>query len=525
MKSNNSSIKAVNPSATESNFQNLTENDPQRILIVDDDSDFADSLEELLRLNKYDTALASDYQQAIEIAGSYQPHVALLDIRLGLINGVDLIEDLNKATPHTQCIMLTGYASLDSAISALRLGAYDYLTKPPHPEELLLTIERCCHQIEMQKQHAQTTQALELSELRNRSILDFASDCIIVTDEDGCIETFNNSAETVFEYTEQEASGTSIYSLIKQHSVVNSAPSGIAEIGAIPMLETIAYRKSGSSFPVQLTISKTRFGGRYIYTYIIRDISERIKSENEIRQLNQELEQRVAGRTAELEATNRELEAFCYSVSHDLRAPLRAINGYSVALLEDYSKSLDEAGRNYLQRICGATHRMSQLIDDLLALSKVTRREICNEAVDLGDICREICKKYLESANTRTVEFVINDTAPVQADPNLIYILLDNLLNNAWKYTSKRDMARIEFGYSKENGKEAYFVRDNGVGFDMRYAGKLFGAFQRLHVHQDFEGTGVGLATVQRIINRHGGEIWAQSEEGNGAPFYFTLSR
>lgn len=257
-------------------------------------------------------------------------------------------------------------------------------------------------------------------------------------------------------------------------------------------------------------------------TRIIRE--RQVKAQNElIRRLNEELEQRVVDRTAELEASNRELQAFCYSVAHDLSTPLRGINGFSGILLEEYSAKLDEDAKNYLMRIGAAAARMGQLINDLLELSRVTRRELHREKIDLSLLARGIVKELRKQDPDRQAEFIIAEKLEGEGDPILVRLALENLLGNAWKYTAKVTSPKIEFGTCSSNGETVYFVRDNGIGFDMAYVHKLFIPFQRLHGIDEYGGTGVGLAAVQRIIARHGGKIWAEGEPGNGATFYFTV--
>lgn len=258
---------------------------------------------------------------------------------------------------------------------------------------------------------------------------------------------------------------------------------------------------------------------------VVIDITARKQAEEEIRHLNQDLERRVAERTAEIEAVNREIESFSYSVSHDLRAPLRAMSGFSQVLLSQYADRLDPQGSDYLERIDAAGRRMGELIEDLLDLSRITRRSMREKPLDLSALAQSVAEALRKSEPNRKVAFQIEGPLKAEGDPGLLRIVFENLLGNAWKFTSKRPEATIAFGKLKQEGKPVYFIRDNGAGFDMAYVDKLFGAFQRLHSQKEFEGTGIGLATVQRIIHRHGGMIWAEGAAGKGATFYFTLKK
>jgi signal transduction histidine kinase len=249
-------------------------------------------------------------------------------------------------------------------------------------------------------------------------------------------------------------------------------------------------------------------------------------SDDELRRRAGELREgreRLAERSAQLEAANKELEAFAYSVSHDLRAPLRAIDGFSQVLLEDCGERLDGTGRDALGRVRAATARMAQLIDDLLRLSRVSRGELRQEDIDLSEMARGVVSELSLSEPGRHVEVHVAEGVTAEGDPELVRLVLENLLGNAFKFTSKRAEARVDFGVERLDGMPVYFVRDNGVGFDMAYVDKLFGAFQRLHAGAEFPGTGIGLATVQRVVHRHGGRIWAQAAQGEGATFRFTL--
>ena len=261
---------------------------------------------------------------------------------------------------------------------------------------------------------------------------------------------------------------------------------------------------------------------------IIRLIATAIRktqAEDELRELNEELELRVQQRTAQLVSVNKELEAFSYSVSHDLRTPLRSIDGFSQALLEDYTDQLDETGKDYLTRVRSACKRMSNLIDDILSLSRLTRKDMDLREINLSELANDIISEFQENEPDRKVKVKVENNIKVLGDSTLIRTIMENLLGNAWKFTSKKQKARIDFGRKIINKEEVYYIQDNGVGFDMAYKDKLFAVFQRLHTYNEFKGTGIGLAIVQRIVNRHGGRIWAESAVGKGATFYFTLSK
>lgn len=270
-----------------------------------------------------------------------------------------------------------------------------------------------------------------------------------------------------------------------------------------------------------LSISAILFWATFLQA---RNFAQRAASEEKIRTLNTELEHRVEQRTAQLEVAVKELEAFSYSVSHDLRAPLRSIDGFSQVLLDDYESSLDATGQDYLRRVRAAAQRMGMLIDDLIKLSRATRASLNMGPVNLSSLASEIATELSSTFPGQHAEFITHPGIIAEGDRSLLRIALENLLGNAWKYSSKTPDPRIEFGQTEESGRIVFFVRDNGAGFDMRYVDKLFVAFQRLHGVNEFSGTGIGLATVQRIIARHGGRVWAESKPGEGATFYFTLS-
>ena len=372
---------------------------------------------------------------------------------------------------------------------------------------------------------AEAERRLRASEARFRNLLESAPDAIVVTDDQGRIQLVNAQTEQWFGYTRDELAGQSIEMLIPRRyrgKHVGYRESYHRDARMRPMgagLALFALRKDGSEFPVSIGLSPTRTEKGLAVFCLIRDITNEKATEVQIQELNRRLERD----NAELTAVNKELEAFSYSVSHDLRAPLRAIDGFSQALVEDAGPLLSAEHHSHLNRVRQAAQRMGLLIDDLIKLARVTRTDVNIDEVDLTGIARQIADGLQDSAPEREAEIFVAPDLHAKGDPRLLQVALENLLNNSWKFTAPRSLARIEFGRTHVDGEPAFFVRDNGVGFDMSYAGKMFGAFQRFHDAREFAGTGIGLATVQRIIHKHGGRIWADSQPGNGATFFFTL--
>ena len=354
-----------------------------------------------------------------------------------------------------------------------------------------------------------------------------SNDAITIQDFEGRITAWNRGAELMFGYSEQEALQMKIWQLAPSDKAAEQRDFHRRLFAGekVASFETQRLTKDGRLLDVWLTVTKlVDAAGKVIgIASTERDITKLKQVQEDLRKLNAELEQRVRDRTAELETANKELETFSYSVSHDLRAPLRSIDGFSRILLEKYSAKLDDEGKEHLGRVRAAAQHMGQLIDDLLKLSRASRVELRREAVDLTALAGEIVLELRRAEPARPVRWVITTGLAATGDRQLLRVVLDNLLNNALKFTSRQAEARIEFGAINGDQGCAFFVRDNGAGFDMAYAGKLFGAFQRLHSPADFPGTGIGLATVQRIIRRHRGRVWAEGEVNHGATFYFTL--
>jgi PAS domain S-box-containing protein len=346
---------------------------------------------------------------------------------------------------------------------------------------------------------------------------------VAITDARGKITYANDRFCTISKYPREELRG-------QDHRIINSGHHPKAffqklwetiKSGLVWRGELKNRAKDGSFYWVDTTIVPflDEHGKPTQFIAIRADITERKQAEETIVRLNAELR----AHAAQLEATNKELEAFAYSVSHDLRAPLRGMDGFSQALLEDYAGHLDATGQDYLRRIRAAAQRMGHLIDDLLKLAQVTRSEMVLDPVDLTALAHKAIAELQPQQAGRTVEWDISESLTALGDPRLLHLVLENLLANALKFSGKCEHARIEFGEQAQGAEQVFFVRDNGAGFDMAYASRLFGAFQRLHNPHEFPGTGIGLATVQRIIHRHGGRVWAEAQPGKGATFSFTL--
>jgi PAS domain S-box-containing protein len=389
-----------------------------------------------------------------------------------------------------------------------------------------------------------------------KGLLESAPDAMVITDAAGTIIIINAQTEKLFGFPRNEIIGKKVEFLIPErfHHVHTHHREGYVENpkvrGMGVGMELYGRHRDGSEFPVEISLSPLRVTDQDGLNVIaaIRDITKQVESRevikklnenlerlvkertaeleklySEVHDMNRELESRVTKRTLELEESNRELESFSYSVSHDLRAPLRSIDGFSNKILKDYSHLFDDQGRDYFSRVIHASQKMGHLIDDLLKLARLSRIEMNITTTDLSVLAEMTAIELKSAAPERKADFIIQPGMVAHADNNLMQIALQNLLGNAWKYTRNKPEAKIEFSSFQRDNKTVYFIRDNGVGFDMRYVNKLFGAFQRLHSVSEFEGTGVGLATVKRIIRRHHGTIWAEGEIDQGAVFYFTL--
>jgi PAS domain S-box-containing protein len=358
------------------------------------------------------------------------------------------------------------------------------------------------------------------------ALLDHTSAVIYMRGLDGRYLLVNREYERLFNVRRQDIVGLTDHDLFPAEVADDFRANDLAAIaeGRPVRMEEIAPGTDGPHTYVTVKFPLIDADGRpYAICGISTDITERKRAEEQVRRLNEELEERVRQRTAELEASTNELDAFAYSVSHDLRAPLRSLAGFSEVLLDDYADVLDDVGRGYLHRIEVNAARMSRMIDDLLDLSRATRVELRRQHVDLSAVAHDVVAELRDTEPGRDVAVTVADGLSADGDPHLIRLVLRNLLGNSWKFTARQPEAVIDVDAVGPE-RRTFFVRDNGAGFDMRYAAKLFGPFQRLHAKTEFEGTGIGLAIVSRIVQRHGGRIWAQGAVGQGATFFFTLT-
>ncbi len=369
----------------------------------------------------------------------------------------------------------------------------------------------------------------EIASLRLAAIVESSDDAIISKDLGGIITSWNKGAETIFGYSAGEMIGTSIVRLIPSDlhdEEKNQILGKIKREESVDHFETMCQTKDGRLISVSVTVSpiKDATGTVIGVSKVARDITRHKQAEDEIRRLNADLEGRVLERTAQLEAANSELEAFSYSVSHDLRAPLRAIGGFSRIVIEDHSASIDADGLRYLNLVEESARQMGRLIDDLLAFSRTSRQPLNVQPVNSRDVVNAALADLKAVEEAPRLNIQIGDLPDCEADPSLLRQVWLNLLSNALKYTKNRDPALVTIGSRRDGEADVFFVQDNGAGFDMKYADKLFGVFQRLHLAEEYEGTGVGLALVQRIVQRHGGRVWTEAEVNRGATFYFTLT-
>lgn len=522
------------------------------ILIVDDKPENLRVLDKMLTEKGYTVRKAINGNLALKSAESTTPDLILLDIKMPEMDGYQVCKQL-KSNFKTEEIPVIFISALDETIDkvhAFELGGIDYITKPFHEEEVIARIN---NQIFIQKQkkklqqeitkRQETEEILYQSRALLNSVLNSSLDGVAamqsVRDLTGKIQDFrcvviNPVICNILGIKKQNLMGKIIFKqfLTKLNSDLFDAFVEVVETGK-PLKQDFYYRNN--KFNNWYHFIAVKLGDGFSIT--VRDITERKNMELNLQKTNEEL----VKRSAELQSLNQELEAFSYSVSHDLRNPLHQISAFNEIFLDNYRNILDEEGQEILEMIGNSCKQMNKIIEDLLLLSKVKKHELILDSVDLSAIVNEIMFKLKYIQPEQKTDIIIKPEIIVKGDANLLRIALENLISNAWKYSSKKEKSSIEFGFISDNIddhktkfslpqcslyndlKNVYFIRDNGAGFDMQKADKLFTPFQRLHSDADFEGTGIGLSIVQRIIHRHGGLIWCEAKPNQGATFYFTI--
>jgi PAS domain S-box-containing protein len=494
-----------------------------KILIVEDEAiEAMDVQQRLKRLGYPLPDIAYNGAEGVRKAEQTRPDLILMDIMMpGELDGVAAAERI-RARFDIPIIFLTAYADEKTLSRAKITAPYGYIVKPFQERELHIAVDMALYRHKMDK---------ELAERKKwfATTLSSIGDAVIAaTDEDGLITFMNPVAEGLTGWELEDALNKEMTEVFKIVELDTRKPvelpiaRAIREGATICLAnEALLIAKDGTELPIHCSAAPIRDdkGSNLGVILIFRDITERKQAEERIKALNEQLKDRLAA----LDAANKELEAFSYSVSHDLRAPLRIISRFSTIVYEDYADKLDAQGKDYLARIKNGTDRMGRLIEDILRLSLIARQRLDRIDYDLSGLAASVMNSLREAAPARNLEVVIAEGLRAAVDPSLMRIALTNLFDNAWKFTAKAEHARIEFGAEEKDSNLVYFVRDNGAGFEPAQAAGMFRPFQRLHSETEFEGTGIGLAIVERIIRRHEGMVRADGEVGKGTTIYFTL--
>lgn len=490
------------------------------ILVVDDELVNLQVLNNFLGLRGYAVSLCQSGMEALELLeNGTRPDLILLDIMMPRMSGYEVSRKIRHRYPLQELpiLMVTAKHLTSDLVAGFLAGANDYLVKPFDKEELFIRVETLIKLKDYE-------QALRESELRYRTLFESAPVGILVSTYEGqAIVSNTHLLELLNMPSREDLVRFNLRNAYRDPAERVALMEKLRHDGIVREYETKLKGAGESYTDVIMTMNRIVYAGEETILTVIQDITWRKQAEEELRRAHDDLELRVRERTLQLEMANKELESFSYSVSHDLRAPLRAINGYARILEEDFGGRLDEEGHKVVEVICREANTMGQLIDGLLHFSRLGRQPLKISTVDLARLVAEVFQKLRQEDPRRHIEWHLAPLSPAMGDPVLLKQVWMNLLDNALKFTRGTEPAVIEAGESRQGEETVYYVRDNGAGFDMQYADKLFGVFQRLHSQEEFEGTGVGLALVHRIVSRHGGRVWAEGSPGNGAVFYFTL--
>ena len=494
---------------------------PVSILLVEDESDTREILSRMLTIKLSGIRLfcAENGKSGLELYREHRPDLVITDINMPLMDGLSMAGAIREQHPEAHIIVLTAYNDSHYLLNAIEAGITHYVLKPINQRKLFASIDQCLESICLEQQVREQEKFIrKLSRAVERS-----PSMVMITAHDGTVEYVNPRFTEITGYVASDIVGKNLRSRL-----ADNVAADVAE----ELWKTIS---SGKEWRGELQ-NRTKGGERYwesvaitsivddqgaITNFVVEkeDITGRKMAEEEIASLNA----RLADRAAELEALNGALEAFNYTVSHDLRTPLTVINGYNQLLRERYADRLDKDGAGYLQTIADEVQQMNKLIRSLLEFSRLGRHDLDCTEIDLSNLAKAVAEDLKQKMPERAVTFVLQEGICCNGDYALLRVVLANLLGNAWKYTGRNEKTIIEFGAHVGRGEPTYFVRDNGVGFDMTKATMLFAPFQRLHSAEEFEGHGIGLATVAQIVKRHNGRVWAEGVPGSGATIYFTL--
>jgi PAS domain S-box-containing protein len=500
---------------------------PLRLLIVEDSKNDADLLLRVLR---------PGYEPAYEIVDTLPTMRTALETKdwdvitsdhsMPQFGAPDALALAKELRPNSPFIVVSGENDLDLAVSLMKSGARDYIRKE-ELARLVPTIKEVMHEVELGREQQRVEHLLQISEARYRRLFETAQDGILILDaETGQITDVNPYLIKMLGYPQEHFMGKKLWEIgsFKDSEASKSTFLELQTQGYVRYEDLPLEASDERRIDVEFVSNAYTVGDKKVIQCNIRSITRRKEAEAKVRLLNTELEQRLQDRTVQLQVLNKEAENFSYSIAHDLRTPLRWISGFARALEEGHASKLDAEGQQFIRKIRDSTEHMGALLDGLIEVARFSRDDLRREPVDLTATVRRVAAELQQDDPERKVELVVAEGITANGDPRLLQRVLENLLNNAHKFTAKRGRTRIEFGTAPQaDGRVAYFVRDNGIGFDMAYADQLFGAFQRLHGAKEYPGTGIGLATVERIIHRHGGQVWAEGTENAGATFYFTL--
>jgi signal transduction histidine kinase/CheY-like chemotaxis protein len=538
----------------------MTRSPVARLLIVDDESALMTALCNTLELEGYATTGFTSARQALEKLGERQFDLLLTDLMMPEMDGIALLRAAQEIDRDLAGIVMTGHGTIETAVKALRDGAQDYILKPFRLDNLLLVIARALETRRLRTENIQLREAVSIYELSRAITMGLSHDEIVQRTVAAAAQQSDAGAVCVLVPTTEGRdlqvsgmSGASAHWSAEQRFAIDApivrwvalAREQLSAWGASNDLEAVFSppfpgESPGVALPIvaggnfygilrfsSLTTQRRLTPGQIKALDILASTAaaafEAASLLTQLRTLNQDLEHRVRDRTQELQAANADLEAFSYSVSHDLRAPLRAVDGFCQMFIDDFGAGVPPEGRRILDKACAGAARMNQLIDDLLRFARFSRQPLQMRPVQMNGLVRRVMANFEDQLCGRSVQLQVAELPDCVGDGSLLEQVFTNLLSNALKFTVARPHSHIEIGTSRAAAEQIYFIKDNGVGFDMKYADRLFGVFQRLHSQSEFEGTGIGLSIVHRIVRRHGGRTWAESVPQEGATFYFSL--